>query len=766
MTGWIIWLRGASLGAPTWNVDESIHATVAEVLLDGGSLYRDAIDQRTPFTYYFTAAVFAVSDSSLEALRGIILLMIIVGALALGLVARRTHGLYAGLGSAVVFAAFANFLLLPEDTFAAHTEWFVTFFTILSAWCFLSGKSTVPSLPRCGATGALLGLAVMSKQSALLDTAPALVALGFLTVDGGISIRTIASRLGAIIGAFLITCLLVSAPVLLSGGGADYLYYAWTYNLEIYGAEFTFLEKIGSGLHLIESVGTTYPLLLASGTIGLLWLIVRCLQFRPTDSARPHRFAEAYLVTWMITSTGAAMAGGRGFDHYFFPTLAPLAWICVSAPAVWLQRIEESSIFKKGTYTAAAALFVVLLITTFIPPLKARHTAPPPADPAQYVSDWIKAHSSDSDRIFVWGFNPDIYRYTDRLPAARFLYCTFQTGLIPWTNTTPELDTKYAVVDGSMETLLKDLQETKPKFVIDSSAGPHRFFGKYPLRKFPELESWLHRNYVELQPQRWGGFRLHIRSDAQIEASDFSESEVGRPDPEITGTNRLAPGKNQIGVAFSTTRQEPITGLGLALDGQVVTATTFFPLQATSIQINLDLSSDLNSARLRPLARSADHTWTAGPAVEFPVVSTVTTPEQRVAFAIPMISESVGAIGLRASFGARAEVNDGLQTFSMHAPAVLTYQIPAGVTRISGSYGLPAAAYASDNPSPSDGAEFIVRFRPSEGGGRGITQAPRGSVERTERCRSTRVCGRSAVYRAWANARIRDYRRSRRQRIE
>ena len=31
-----------------WNVDETIHATVAEVLLDGGTLYRDAIDQRTP----------------------------------------------------------------------------------------------------------------------------------------------------------------------------------------------------------------------------------------------------------------------------------------------------------------------------------------------------------------------------------------------------------------------------------------------------------------------------------------------------------------------------------------------------------------------------------------------------------------------------------------------------------------------------------------------------------------------------------------------
>jgi len=54
-------LRGPTFDTPVWNVDEAIHASVARTLLDGGVLYRDAVDQRTPLTYYVFAAIFAVA---------------------------------------------------------------------------------------------------------------------------------------------------------------------------------------------------------------------------------------------------------------------------------------------------------------------------------------------------------------------------------------------------------------------------------------------------------------------------------------------------------------------------------------------------------------------------------------------------------------------------------------------------------------------------------------------------------------------------------
>ena len=717
LAGWVLWLRGPSLPVSMWNVDETIHATIAEVLLDGGTLYRDAIDQRTPLTYYITAAVFAVSGSSLVALRVLILLIVLGTALILGRITYRINGPVAAVGASLIFVAFSSFLFLHDDAFAAHTEWFVVFFTTCAAWSFLGGAKPVPSIKRCLTTGGFLGLAIMSKQSALLEIAPALFALIAITIDQKLSWRASLVRTAALLTAVLGVSLIISAPVLLAGVGTDYLYYTWTYNLEIYGAEFTFAEKIWSAGLLVELLVEKFPVLLVTGITGFGWLLARSLQFKPMGNAKTHRFAEVYFVIWLISSIGAAMAGGRGYDHYFFPALSPLAWSCGLIPAIWVRHLIESR--SKNRFIAALtwAATTAVVYSAIILPLAARKSPLPPPDPALRVSNWIKEHSISEDRVFVWGFNSDIYRYADRLPASRFIYCTFQTGLIPWTNIAPDIDTQYAVVEGSLEILMADLKENRPRFVVDSSIGPHRHFDKYPPRKFPLLQSWLQKNYVELEPQRWRqqGFRLFVRSDETVnEIAEFASLEF-RGNLNLVDTGRFAPGINQIGIDFSQARQNTLTGLGLSINEQVVKAVTLDPMGATSIEVRFELPVDIETVQVRPLIRFNDEIWHAGDMVEVPTIPATATPEQSQEFAIPMIQSRVKALGMRALFGGRAEEGNGQSTFAMHAPAILTYSLPAGVTRVTGRFGLPDAAYSPDNPSPSDGVEFVVRHTNSEG---------------------------------------------------
>lgn len=711
LVGWIGWLRGPSLAVPMWNVDETIHATVAEVLLDGGTLYRDAIDQRTPLTYFVTTAVFAVTDSSLMALRLLILLMICATALALGRIAFRVNGPFTGFGATLIFAAFSSYLLNPEDTFAAHTEWFVVFFTTGAAWCFISGSGRPPTVKRCFATGTFLGLAIMSKQSALLDVAPAFAALIAFLVDKELGWRAAVQRVLAILAGVLASALIISAPVLLSGAGADYLYYTWTYNLEIYGAEFTFAEKVWSGRHIFDQVLFKYPILLITGIVSVVWLFARCMQFKPIGVSKTRRAGEVYILIWLITSTGSAMAGGRGFDHYFFPILAPLAWACAMGPAVWFRQITESDLGNRVIRALAWLTLFLVSCSVLIIPMKAPRTPPPAADPAIRVSHWINQHSTDVDRIFVWGFNPDIYRYSDRLPASRFIYCTFQTGMIPWTNVDPDLDTDYAVVDGALDTLVADLKRNLPKFIVDSSAGPHRFFGKYPLRKFPQLESWLLKNYVELEPPRWRhqGFRLYLRADETVEQLGEISPDDDRGELIVFGTNSLTPGPNKIGVTLNYPSTDTLTGLGLSINGEIVAMAPFIALENTSIQVNVNIPPESKTVILRPLVRFGIENWLEGQRSESPIVSSVPTSEQKAEFSIPLIEGNVEALRIRAQFGARVDINDGVSTFAMHAPALLTYALPADTIRISGRFGLSEGAYAADNPSPSDGAEFIIR---------------------------------------------------------
>ena len=717
LLGWVLWLRGPSFEANMWNVDETIHATIAEVLLDGGVLYRDAIDQRTPLSYYAVAAAFGLTGSSLPATRVFIALLIVGTALMLSRTAFRVNGPITSIGAALVFAAFANYLLMPEDTFAVHTEWFVVFFTTAGAFCFLAGPSGPPGLRRCLAAGGMLGFAFMSKQSALLDLAAPLAALITMIVDRELTWTQSLQRAGTLLVGFFAASLLWCGPLIIAGAGPDLLYYAWTYNIDIYGAEFTFPEKVWSGMPLFGKIAAIYPVLLVTGLISGAWLLARSLQFNPRETVRQRRSSEVYLLTWCITSLGAAMAGGRGFDHYFIPCLAPFAWVAAMGPAVWFRQTGERdtpTLWVRGLLI----LFIgAVLYSVTLTPLEARKAPHPAPDPALRVSAWIQEQSTPEDRIFVWGFNPDIYYYADRRPASRFVYCTFQSGLIPWTNIAPEINTDYARVDGSMATLLRDLEQSRPRYIIDSSAGPHRYFGKYPLNRFPDLEEWINRHYAEIEGARWGrqGFRLFARSDLSLPPAAPIPPELSSHQASIFGSDRLAPGWNFIDVAASAPTGSVVTGMALKCNDVLVASVEFPGTAQTALRAAFELPENQESGRLQALVQFDQGDWFESEAVTLPVVTAIISEEDRNLYSMPLITQRIAAEGIRAAFGARADINEGVTTFTMHAPSVLTYRLPANARYLRGKFGLPEGAYADDNPAPSDGAAFIVRVKHQDG---------------------------------------------------
>uniref|UniRef100_UPI0040492E98 hypothetical protein n=1 Tax=Cephaloticoccus sp. TaxID=1985742 RepID=UPI0040492E98 len=65
-------------------MDEGIHATVARTILDGGVMYRDAIDQRTPLSYYLVAFAFAaIGENNMWGLHALLTAMIAATAFGL-----------------------------------------------------------------------------------------------------------------------------------------------------------------------------------------------------------------------------------------------------------------------------------------------------------------------------------------------------------------------------------------------------------------------------------------------------------------------------------------------------------------------------------------------------------------------------------------------------------------------------------------------------------------------------------------------------------
>lgn len=711
VTSWVIWLRAPTFHVTLWNVDEAIHAAAARTILEGGVMYRDAVDQRTPLSYYAVAAVFRITGiNNLPALRCVIAGIIVFTALALFALGRRSHSLLRGAASALVFAGLSSYLLSPDDAYAAHTEWFVALFTTLGAVVFWSGNGPASGLGRMAATGALFGAAFLSKQPALLDLAAPLGTLAYLALTRTSSWRAVVRAVTGVLGGFAM--IVGGATILLwaAGASADFLFYAWTYNVRYYGPDVSAAARLFSGVPFFLHLAQTYPIVLASALSAVLVVFVRVVQLRPSPVLARAQGAECYLLLWSTSSLAAAISSGRGFDHYFIEFLPAFSWLAAwttdSLVASLLATAHPSRRFLASL--ALSALAVNVLIT----PFAARQVIIPPPDPALPVARFINTHSQPEDKIFVWGYNPDIYLYSDRASASRFLYCTFQTGLIPWTNLDPAKDTHYAVVPGSMDTLMVDLHRNSPLFIVDCGVGPHRHFEKYPLDNFEPLRRLTEESYAEIDPAEFRprGFRLYMRLDRSRgtnSAATVTRRSTFHPKPEVRTT--AANGVHTVTLSAGSNALA-LERIALVIDEAEVAALRFPPTTRITFSVKVPMDSTQDRHQLFCVAKWTDGSISTSEPQELTNALEGATEKQRLEFALPLATARTLASSVRALFNPNVESAVGEQIFNLHAPSLVRYELPVGVSSVRGHFGILPGAYAPENKAPTDGALFLVRI--------------------------------------------------------
>ncbi|MEY3774809.1 MAG: hypothetical protein RLZZ129_1589 [Verrucomicrobiota bacterium] len=509
LLGLSLWLRWPTFGFSLWNVDEAIHATAARVILDGGVLYRDAIDQRTPLSYYAVAAVFAAAgENNLWAVRAFIALLVATTGWLLFLAGRRLSDFTAGAAAGLLYVLLATAALFQGDANAANTEWFAAFFSSAAVLVFLSGR--IPPPPRqLFLTGLLLSAAFLSKQPALLDLAAPAAALLYFAWWQAKPVRTLLRDLAVLGAGWLLPVALTVVYFSVQGALHDAVFYTWTYNLTYYGPEIDRAGRLISAARPFQLIGGVQPWLLVLWAVGALVVLHRLLQRQPTPAEASGNPGLILLTVWTLTGLAGAASGGRGFDHYTIQFLAPF---CLGA-GLALSRLGQlawSGTLRRPVRILAALVLLLIGYDTVTASIRARVRSLP-EDASLRVAAYIRQHSDPADRIFVWGYHPDIYLYADRRPASRFLYASFITGLIPWTNIAPDHDTTYAIVPGSREALLEDLKTSRPRFIVDCSAGPNRHWQKYPLSVYPELHAFIMEHYRLDEPHQFvpQGFRLY-----------------------------------------------------------------------------------------------------------------------------------------------------------------------------------------------------------------------------------------------------------------
>ncbi len=508
----LVWLRAPHPDLPIRDVDEAVSALIAASWLEGGVPYRDAIDQRGPVTYLIYAAVFAATSAhDMAAVRWALLLLILASCWVVFRLGRRLRpgGAGAAVGYLAAFlVAVSSFTYRRSQMLAFHTEWPLMLFAALAMLLVWRG------LRRDGsggggrrdliAAGACFAAGFLAKQPGIFDAgAAALFVLLWQHRRGVLWSADTLRKAAALAAGFFAVLGATAAYFAAVGAFGDFVFYFWTYNVEHYTAVVPWSERLAAldpfdhGRHYL----TANPLLLVGSAVSIAAAAAGWIRRRRTDG-------RLLVALWFLFGYFGASYSGRNFGHYFIQIIAPAcllaAWAGVDFWRALAPRLERwrgrADLAAAGRAALAAALVVGLAypLVRFggeIAGLTLWDDRSAPPERARLL-EAIRKRTAPGEAIFVWGYYPELYVLAPRRPASRYSNTNYLTGMLPWENHQPGVDTSAHVVPGAWDLLIAELEAARPPLVVDTAAGDHRYYAKYPIAAFPRLQGFLDRGYV------------------------------------------------------------------------------------------------------------------------------------------------------------------------------------------------------------------------------------------------------------------------------
>ena len=458
------------------NVDEAAHLVGARELLGSGKLYETFVDNKPPLIYLF----YALGGGSMRWLR---LLAILLLWIPLGWLAGRgaETGPERTRLSCLYLVTSAGFV--AADTHAVNTEVLGLLPLAFAADLFL--RSTKPGA--LFVVGVLVGVAGLCKQPFLAFVfAPALA----LLVPWRGPLRGIQGLLPLLLG-WISPIALASLVFLMAGSHAAYLRWVWLINVQHVSA------PVSPGEALLRFTTMGLPLVLASSPLWFLAFWPDRGRLAEPQLASPKPSARGlFLIAAFVVTLLPAFLGFRLFGHYFLPAhyfLVQLAgprflhaWARPGAPR-WLAAVA----------LAPGVVFSLLNPFLYAP----RQGVAPVTRPLYRELGELLRKRPCPGPLFVWGYAPQIYAYSERRPASRYVLPIEPiTGYVSGNERFERgaLSPKFHVSAERRAELLADLRRTPPGYVVDFSSTEIDHWNRFPLSTFPELEQLIGSGFRNL----------------------------------------------------------------------------------------------------------------------------------------------------------------------------------------------------------------------------------------------------------------------------
>ncbi len=495
---------------PIHDVDESVSALIAIDWLEGGVPYRDAIDQRGPVTYALYALAFLVAGKgNMAAVYGLLILVIWSGA---ALAWRFAPELASPPGEAqeragpavgylaAVLVALGSVSYRRTQMMAFHTEWPLVVLSTLGMMLLWWGLTRAEGR-RLWLAGMAFGAAFLSKQPAVFDgLASGLFLFAWQWRQGRLLSRETLQRAVALAGGFFAVLAACLAYFAAHGALGDFYLYFWSYNVEHYTAVVPLAKRL-RGLNPFvfhRHFLTANPLFFATTVVGVL-----SAELALVRRGRQAVDGRLLVALWALAAYFGASYSGRNFGHYFIQMLVP-ASLLAALVLRGLWRASRRAAWQPALVWAARGLLIAATVSAVAYPLhrfrgnlsllsRDRNVARKVHQ--DRLVAYLREHTAAADRVFVWGYNPEVYLFAERRPASRYSNTNYLTGMLPWENHQRRVDTSEHIVPGAMEVLLAELEAAPAAVFVDSVPGNHRFYRKYPIRDFPPLAAYLAAHY-------------------------------------------------------------------------------------------------------------------------------------------------------------------------------------------------------------------------------------------------------------------------------
>lgn len=417
-----IFLRLPALIEPYWYGDEGIYEVIGQMMNNGSLLYRDAWDNKPPLLYM----IYAFANGDQPSVKLIALLFGLGAVVAFFILSYR---FFASSKTTVFVSGLFAFLFatpLVEGNIA-NAENFMLVFTIGAALLLyrFTKKETDVGLSRdiLVFAGLLLGIGFLFKTVALFD----FVGFAFFLLLMHLRNKKTWSQLVNAIPSYILFILpfvfgfltpfliAVISFASLHNVGA-FIQAAFFDNVGYVGYE-NYFFGIEQGLLLLKLI------LLGASVIILFW--------------KRNVLSKEYLfvITWLLFTLFSAFFSGRPYTHYVL-VLIPSACLFIGLGLAAQKRRN------KNIFLASSVILILTLGTSFLYyPAKAFDYYPNAVlfltgqkdvqsyqyffdykTPRDYaIGEFIKKNTTETDNVYIWGDNAQIYLLSGKLPTSKYL---------------------------------------------------------------------------------------------------------------------------------------------------------------------------------------------------------------------------------------------------------------------------------------------------------------------------------------------------------